>query len=249
MGFHGGGHLVQQFFVEELSQETVVTGEELQHMQVLRLQIGEEIFLTDGTQLAKGKLLCLDKKEARVELLEYLQSTEPPYNITLYQGLPKGEKMEVIIQKAVELGVKRIVPVQTARSVVKWDKERSKNKIERFNRVALGACKQSHRVVRPEVTEPISFAEFLPEWQSFTGLKLAFWEEGNASLPEAMQEIPKDVAILIGPEGGLSKEEAISLQSPLFTLGPRILRTETASVAALAMLLFALELKGENHSP
>ena len=247
MGGFGGGHLVQQFFVSQVQLETTITGEELKHMQVLRLQVGEEILLSDGKKLYRGEVLSLGKQEAKVKVLAEMPSSEPPYHIPLYQGLPKGDKINFIVQKAVELGVSRIVPVQTERSVVKWDNKSAKNKIERLNRVALEAAKQSHRVVKPEVSMPLLWSEFVAKWHDFSGLKLVFWEQGYDHLNKAFLESPEKIGIVIGPEGGLSKEEALALESPLYTLGPRILRTETASIAALSMLMFALELKGEKH--
>jgi len=239
---------VQQFFVDRIEHVTDVVGDEVKHMHVLRLKVGDEVLLSDGTRLAKCLLTDLQKTRAQFELIAEVPSTEPPYEITLFQGLPKGDKLDLIVQKAVELGAAKIVPVQTSRTVVKWDEHKARSKVERLNKIALEAAKQSHRVVRPAVEELRSWQVFLDKWQEHGGLKLVFWEESTGDLRDAFSETPEKVAILIGPEGGLCPEEIKELNAPTYTLGPRILRTETAPIAALACLMFGLEMKGENRT-
>lgn len=247
MGGFGGEDLVQQFFVDQIQDLTEVVGEEVKHMHVLRLKNGEEVYLSDGKKLVKGILEDLQKTRAKFRVICEVPSSEPPYEITLFQGLPKADKLDLIVQKAVELGVAKIVPVQTSRSIVKWDDTKALNKVNRLNRIAQEAAKQSHRVILPIVEMPVSWPVFLERWFKEEGLKLVFWEEGSSNLVQAFVETPKKVAVFIGPEGALSKDEVDKLQVLTYTLGPRILRTETAGIVALAHLMFGLEMKGENY--
>lgn len=236
---------MQQFFVDAIQDTTIVSGDEFNHLRVLRLKVGERLYLSDGKKLALGQISRLDKDQAYVEFVNEIPSTEPPYEIVLYQGIPKGDKMDFIVQKAIELGVRRIVPVHTKRSVAKWDKDKSKKKIERLNRVAIEAAKQSHRVVAPVVEEPLSWKEFVVSWNELSGLKLVFWEVASEKLCNAFRAKPNLVSLLIGPEGGLSEEEISDLNTPTYTLGKRILRTETAGIVALSQIMYGLELEGD----
>ncbi len=244
---------MQQFFVSKplplLGIELEISDEQVQHMQVLRLKRGEKLLLSDGNRLVEGQLLLLDKNKAKIQITAEHKSTEPPYNITLFQGLPKGDKLDFIVQKAVELGVHQVIPVQTSLSVSRWAKDKTSHKIQRLNRIALEAAKQAHRVKCPKVEDLLLWPEFLEKWHNLSGLKLAFWEEAQPdsfSLQRVLKEKPEEVFLLIGPEGGLSKEEVSALASPCYSLGPRILRTETASLTALAIIMYSLELKGED---
>ncbi len=244
---------MHQFFVDKplppLGAELEISDDQVKHMQVLRLKKGEKLLLSDESRLVEGQLLFLDKNKAKVQLIAEHKSTEPPYNITLFQGLPKGDKLDFIIQKAVELGVNQVVPVQTSLSVTRWDKDKSLSKIERLNRIALEAAKQAHRVKCPQVESLLLWPEFVEKWHNLSGLKLIFWESAAADsffLKQVLKGKPSEVFLFVGPEGGLAEEEIRALGSPYYSLGPRILRTETASLAALAIVMYSLELKGED---
>ena len=171
------------------------------------------------------------------------QSRELPIKVYLYQGLAKGDKMENIIQKNVELGVYKIVPVFSERCVVKPGKD---SKIDRWQKIALEAARQSGRGIIPEVASPMSFMEALKDADD-KALKLFPWEEEHGqTLKHVIDGTTFDsAAVFIGPEGGFSEDEAQSAKDAglsLVTLGRRILRTETAGPAVLAMLLYHNEL-------
>jgi 16S rRNA (uracil1498-N3)-methyltransferase len=171
--------------------------------------------------------------------------SEPSLRVTLYQGLPKGDKLEWIIEKAVELGASRIVPVLMQRSVSRPDAKSAARKHERYGKLALSAAKQCGRGVIPEVAPMVSFREMLPLLDGHD-MVIFFYECGGQPLAQAVARIRegglRDIAIVIGPEGGFDLEEAATLtEAGAFTatLGKRILRTETAPLAALAALMYA----------
>jgi 16S rRNA (uracil1498-N3)-methyltransferase len=170
-------------------------------------------------------------------------STESPVAITLAQGLPKGRKFELIIQKAVELGVERIVPLAMARTVVRLEGKRASEKLERWRRIAREAAKQCRRTFLPEV-EPLSgleaFLEALGPPRP-AQMRLLLWEEASEPLRELLSRSgsPEAIICIVGPEGGIEPEEASLATRAGFapaSLGPRILRTETAPLALLAIL-------------
>lgn len=191
MGGFGGEDLVQQFFVDRIEHVTDVVGDEVKHMHVLRLKVGDEVLLSDGTRLAKCLLTDLQKTRAQFELIAEVPSTEPPYEITLFQGLPKGDKLDLIVQKAVELGAAKIVPVQTSRTVVKWDEHKARSKVERLNKIALEAAKQSHRVVRPAVEELCSWQVFWISGRSTADLNWSFGRKAPETLEMPSAKHPR----------------------------------------------------------
>jgi 16S rRNA (uracil1498-N3)-methyltransferase len=195
-----------------------------------------------------------DPSVKRIEL-ELSQGTpntsEPPYEACLCQGLPKGDKMSSVIQKAVELGASEIRPISCARSVVKISARDTSEKTQRWQKVSLEAARQSGRGIVPRVMNPLSFAEAVDEVCCGKGLLLIPWEEERSvSLYEVLEPFAKcqnypRISIFIGPEGGFDPKEveyAISKGAVTVSLGRRILRTETAGPAVLAMLLYRLEL-------
>jgi 16S rRNA (uracil1498-N3)-methyltransferase len=173
---------------------------------------------------------------------ERVVATERGPRITLYQGIPKGEKLELILQKCTELGVAEIVPFIAARSVSRPSSERLKEKLERWRRIAMEAARQSKRVTVPEINFAPDMAELCQHADH--DVKLLLWEEERSlSLKQILGELghPERVAVVIGPEGGLSSEEvAIALKFGFrsITLGKRIVRTETAGLAIVAILQF-----------
>lgn len=176
-----------------------------------------------------------------LRLLDELPSTEARLRITLYQGLPKAEKMELIVQKAVELGAAAVMPVSMSRCVVQLNQKDGTKKQERWQRIAREACKQSGRCLQMPVEAPISFKELLRRLPGYSAA-IVPWEDARGySLPRLREELPdlRELAVVIGPEGGMSEEEVAQMRSagclPV-TLGPRILRTETAGLAALSAL-------------
>lgn len=223
----------------EVGREYPLSKQEEQHaLKTLRLKAGQEIEVFDG---AGARFLAELLQGARVRVTEGLPSNEPPVELTLLQGLPKADKMEWIIQKATELGVSRVVPVKMARCVVKWDPKDEK-RIERMRRIALEAAKQCGRGRVAEVTPPMPLAAALQQYAP-TSLLMAPWEEAtDGSLKEihGLHESARRIALVIGPEGGMEAAEASLCQAAgghLVTLGRRILRTETAALASIAVIM------------
>jgi len=226
-----------------------ILGKEAHHIaNVLRLKEGTTVGLFDGFGYkAIGSILSVTSDRVLVELTnDRVANTEPPVEITLYQALPKKDKLELIIQKATELGVTNIVPIITKRTIVNIDGEKSKKKVERWNKIAQEACKQSGRAYVPQISEPISFKNVFCDLKTELNL-MPYEAETEKSLKQVLKSytvsIPRSIGIFIGPEGGWDKEEvsmAVDKGIIPVTLGPRILRTETASLAVLTLVLYEL---------
>lgn len=243
-----------QFFVspEQIQgNRVIISGKDVNHIKnVLRMKSGEEINVKTG----------MDGKEYRCGILEFTEEevicelyfvkeedVELPVRVSLFQGLPKSDKMEWIIQKAVELGVYEIIPVASKRAVVKLDEKKAKSKTIRWQGISEAAAKQSKRAVVPQVTLPMSFREALAYCRNMD-VKLIPYElaKDMEQTRKAIAGIGKNqsVAVFIGPEGGFAEEEIKEAKAegmlPV-TLGKRILRTETAGMCVLAFLLYQLE--------
>lgn len=244
------------FFVERSQIDTenktaYIEGSDYNHVKnVLRLSPGEEISLSDGESDNEYRVCVKDFTEERVicELLFIKESdVELPIRITLMQALAKGDKMETVVQKAVELGAYSIVPVKTERCVVKWDDKKADSKIKRLNTIAEAAAKQSQRGIIPEVTDALTFKEAIDAVKDFD-IKLMPYEmaEGMEKTREILSKIGSGmrVAVLIGPEGGFAGSEveyAAENGFEIITLGKRILRTETAGMTVLSILSYLTE--------
>lgn len=250
------------FFVEpsQVHEEYVeILGGDVNHMKnVLRMKVGEEITVSDGfghEYLCRVEELLEDS--VHVGILERREvSVELPSRLILFQCLPKGDKLELIIQKAVELGASEIVPVASRRCVVKLDAKKEANKRKRWQAIAESAAKQSGRAIVPDVKPVVKFSQALTQAELLDVRLIPYecadelLEDGHSS---AMQKTRKllsgirrgqSVGIFIGPEGGLDKEEvdaAIAAGVKPITLGKRILRTETAGLCILSVLMFQLE--------
>ncbi len=232
-----------RFFVENIEGEMLtITGDDARHIgRSLRMRPGEELTLCDtcGTDC-----LCVvdtvSESAVTVRVVERRPSdTEPTVAVTLYQGYPKGDKLETIIEKAVELGVSRIVPVLTERSVARPDDKSAARKLERWQRRALEAAKQCGRGRIPQVEPMIAFSA-LPECMKTHDTALFCYELGGKPFARVLAQTERDVGIFIGPEGGIAHGEAqalIEAGAVPVTLGKRILRTETAPLAALTAVM------------
>lgn len=230
--------------------EIILTGPDVNHIRnVLRMRAGEELLVSDG----QGREYhCILKEAAENEVRARIcgkqeETAELPSKITLFQGLAKGDRMDFIIQKCVELGVYRIVPVETKRTVVKLDARKEESRRKRWRSISESAAKQSGRGIIPEIAEVKSFREALKEAGELD-VRLIPYEkaEDMAHTRQILSEIPEGAAIgiFIGPEGGFEEEEieqAMAAGAEPITLGRRILRTETAGMAVLAMLGYLLE--------
>jgi len=245
-----------QFFVkpDQINMDmhrVFITGPDVNHIRnVLRMRPGEEISVSNGVDekeyrcgiisLEDGMITCELRfvKEGGVEL---------PSRVYLFQGLPKADKMELIIQKAVELGVYEIIPVASNRCVVKLDDNKAKSKVQRWQQIAESAAKQSKRGIIPKVGEVMSFAQAV-ECAGELDIKLIPYElaEGMDRTKEIISGLRagQSVAVFIGPEGGFEEKEiarAMDAGIEPITLGRRILRTETAGFTVLAWIMYQLE--------
>ncbi len=241
------------FFVspENIAENSVtVTGDDVNHIKnVLRMKIGEKFVANDGN----GASYCcaiseMNDERVVAEIVDgQLMSNELPVKLVLFQGLPKADKLELIIQKGVELGVSEIYPVEMSRCVVKLDDKKKKNKTARWQSISESAAKQSGRTVIPEIHEPISFANALKVAENFDLLLVPYeCADSMAAFKEKIAEVKENmtVGIFIGPEGGYEESEIEKAQAAggeIVSLGKRILRTETASIAALAICMFNIE--------
>lgn len=233
---------MHKFFTEELDDVfAYIRGDDHKHLsRVLRLKEQDEILINDlKGQDYLGRIETIDKNETKVELREKVpESNESSLKLTLFQGLPKAGKMDLIVQKCTELGVQRIVPVVTERVVVKNSSEFKK--LDRLKRICLEAAKQSKRSVLPEITEPMSFAELLMEMKKLDVFVVPYEnqeEYGFLTLKKELANI-RSMGIFVGPEGGFTEKEIDLLKdkgAKILTLGNRILRTETAGFTAVAM--------------
>ena len=248
------------FFVEpdQISDKSVIiTGEDVNHIKnVIRLKVGDEISISNGidgrdyrfgiASMTDTEILCELRfiKEDGVEL---------PSKVYLFQGLPKGDKMELIIQKLVELGVFEIIPVAMKRCVVKLDDKKAKSKIVRWQSISEAAAKQSKRGVVPQIHDVMSFQTAL-EYAQTMDVKLVPYEmeetldgaSGMAGTKKIIEGLKpgQSVAVFIGPEGGFEESEiqaAIDAGMKPITLGKRILRTETAGMTVMSWLMYQLE--------
>jgi len=245
-----------QFFVDQaqidIENKTVmITGADVNHVKnVLRMKVGEELAVSNGQDGKEYRCAIRAFHEAAVECeLRFIKEdgVELAAKIYLFQGLPKADKLELIIQKAVELGVYQVIPVETKRSIVKLDEKKAKAKTARWQQISEAAAKQSKRGIIPEIKEPMSFVKALQMAEAMD-VKLIPYElaegmEKTRSLIEGIKP-GQSIAIFIGPEGGFDEAEVAAAQQagiePI-TLGRRILRTETAPLAILAWLGYWLE--------
>ncbi|MDD6310548.1 MAG: RsmE family RNA methyltransferase [Firmicutes bacterium] len=224
--------------------------DDLHHMvKVLRLKEGDEIDVSDSIEWEyRAVIESLDKNEAQLKILDKQAfASEPELKVTLFQGVPKQGKMETIVQKCVELGVYEIVPVFMDRTVV-VDKGNFSKKVQRWNKVSAEAVKQCKRGIIPEVAEAVKSKDMLNMLSDFDLVLLPYENEKGTTIKDVLRNIDKkirSVAIIIGPEGGFSDNEAdmiVSCGGESVTLGKTILRTETAGMAALSMVMYELEL-------
>ncbi len=213
-------------------------GDALQHLRARRLRPGAELTVFDGNGGEyRARLETLERREATVRLLRHEScEAEPPMPLVLLQGIAKGDRMDLAVQKAVELGITRIVPVFTEHTVVRLDSERIHKRRTHWQRVAISACEQCGRNRLPAVDTPMSLDQ---AWGTVHDLQGVVLDPTNGRSVEALLPPAAGIALLVGPEGGLSETEVSAATDRGFQglrLGPRVLRTETATLAALAVL-------------
>ena len=264
---------MQHFFTSPENireKEIIITGDDVNHIKnVLRMKPGEEISVSNGEDMKEYRCEISSIEDDRVVCtLMFVKESgvELPVNVTLFQGLPKGDKMETIIQKCTELGIYSVVPVNTKRCVMKLDPKKEKSRIARWQGIAEAAAKQSQRGVIPEVKPVMSFKEAVNLASGFEAKSIPYemaegmndtknWIESvinsatdyiSKSADSSTKPVTKPgVAVFIGPEGGFTEEEVEYARNAGITpisLGKRILRTETAGMTVMSILMYELEI-------
>jgi len=246
---------MHRFFVEsnQLNNSLIrIYGNDYNHIHnVLRMKPGEEVLVCDGSD---KEYLCqiidyhTDEEMVELKIADIFgNARELPARITLFQGYPKGDKIETIVQKAVELGVYEIVPVMMKRSIVKLDDKKAKKKVERLNGIALSAAKQSKRGIIPKVCDVMTWQEAVRYAETMEYVLLPYEQaEGMTHSRELLRAAKgkQSIAVFIGPEGGFDMSEVELIESiggKTLSLGHRILRTETAGMTIMSLLMFILE--------
>lgn len=244
---------MQHFFVtpdQVQGDRITILGSDVKHMKnVLRMHIGEQVTINDGNNIS---YLCrVESYQEDSAILhieeEQMTDTELASHIYLFQGLPKQDKMELIVQKAVELGVYEVIPVATKRAVVKLDEKKALKKVARWQQIAECAAKQAARGYIPKVHNLMNYKEALSYAEDLDVVFIPYeLAEGMKETKRLIEEIHpgESIGIFIGPEGGFEVEEveaAIAMGAKSITLGKRILRTETAGLTTLSILMFHLE--------
>ena len=238
-----------RFFIENVSGDFItISGQDASHIvKSLRMKPGDSLTVCGGQGV---DFICeiaeITDNSVLLKVIDKVATdSEPSVRITLYQGYPKGDKLELIIEKSIELGVNRIVPVLMQRSVSRPDAKSAVKKHERHQKLALSAAKQCGRGIIPEVGQMISFRQMTAELAEHQAV-IFFYECGGEPLSAVIEKIKSqkitDIAIVIGPEGGFDPVEADALKESgamTATLGKRILRTETAPLAAISAIMFA----------
>ena len=230
-----------------------ISGADFNHIKnVLRMNIGEEFLVSCNGNSDLCRVQCIQSDTVIAEIIEQNhQNTNLPIKIHLFQGLPKSDKLELIIQKAVELGACSVTPVAMKRSIVKIDEKKKKSKVERWQAIATAAAKQSKRSFVPEVHNILSYKDMLTATKDLDLLLVPYeCAEGMNATKQALSEIKSgmSVGILIGPEGGFEPGEidaACDAGGKVISLGSRILRCETAAITAMSMCMLYSEMNLE----
>lgn len=232
------------FFTEEEidTNKYIITGENAKHIRVLRMRNGEELTLVTPLGIQHDCVIAdVNQTQVVVDVLgSHPCENEPDVFVTLYQALPKGDKMDYIVQKCVELGVSRIVPVMSSRCVSRPDEKSLKKKTARWQKIALQAAMQSRRGIIPEVCQCVSLKQ-AAELTGENDKTVFFYELGGDSVKNILADKPKTIGMFIGSEGGFEESEAelvLSNGAVAATLGKRILRAETAPLAALSVIMY-----------
>ncbi len=233
--------------MEDVQGDSLVIREDAHHiLHVLRKELGDHLTVCDGhgqdyeceiVSASAGEVCCRILHQQNAE-------TEPAVKLTLFQGLPKAEKMEWLLQKGVEIGISEFVPVATERSVVKLDGKKAEGKLVRWNKIAQSAAKQSGRGILPEVKNVMTVAQAIKIFDKYDMILVLYEEDRGRSLKVILREqkaVPEKIALWIGPEGGFDPsevEQLVRAGAVTAGLGPRILRTETAGMTAAALILY-----------
>ena len=252
----GKVHPMQRYFVNGPSENGrfYIEGEDYHHIvRVMRMKQGDQIIcVSPKGESALCEIAEITGEQAVADIVQWnVESSELPVHITIASGLPKGDKLELIIQKGTELGAFSFVPFVAARSVVKWDEKKSSKKVDRWQKISKEAAEQSHRSTIPNVASPIPFSELVKVAEGYDYKLIAYEEEAKQGETSVLSEVfnkmrqKESLIIIFGPEGGLTEKEVAILQDNGFLscgLGPRILRTETAPLYLLSAASYHFEL-------
>ena len=250
--------MMQRYFVnkEQINENTIsIVGDDVHHItRVLRMTEGDEILCScqDTKKTAHCKIDEISNEQIIAHVVKWVEAnSELPVRVTIASGLPKGDKLEWIIQKGTELGAESFIPFNAARSIVKWDEKKGGKKVERWSKIAKEAAEQSHRVTIPTIHAPFSFKQLCEVSTQYDKKIVAYEEAAKRGEKSAFARVLKEmkanesVLIVFGPEGGLSEKEVDTLLDIGFvscSFGPRILRTETAPLYGLAAISYHFEL-------
>ena len=245
-----------KFFVKnnQIENNTIqILGTDVNHIKnVLRLKENDEIEICDSDEQQSYlcKITKLEEGFVKCDIVNKIEeSRESNIEVTIFQGLPKADKMELIIQKSVELGVYDITPVEMARCVVKLNDKDKTKKIERWNKISEVAAKQSQRDIIPKINNIIKISELANIISQYDGIILAYEKEKDYTIKQELQKLKmqnaQKIGIVIGPEGGLEEKEVEMLKNngaSVITLGKRILRTETVALNVLSNIIYEFEM-------
>ncbi|MGF3103770.1 16S rRNA (uracil(1498)-N(3))-methyltransferase [Rossellomorea sp. DUT-2] len=246
---------MQRYFINDTYRENdpiTITGDDYHHIvRVMRMKEDDEVYAVFKDQAsAIARIETISSDSVELSIVKWETTTkELPIKVTIASGLPKGDKLELIFQKGTELGATQFIPFNADRSIVKWDDKKAKKKVERWEKIVKEAAEQSHRLLVPDVSAPISLKQLI---QAQFDYKLIAYEEearagekGNLSKVLSTIEHGQSVLVVFGPEGGLTEKEVEMCKNEGFIpcgLGPRILRTETAPLYVLSAISYQLEL-------
>lgn len=250
---------MHKFFVNPesiIGDTALIIGDDVKHIyKVLRLQQGEKIGINNSNgKEYLGEIEEVTKVQVRVKILEQLTTNnESLIEVTLFQGLPKSSKMDFIVQKCTEIGISRMTPLITERVIVKNEIGEFK-KVDRWQKIALEAAKQSKRTIIPKIDTPIEFEDLKSQIKCMDLVIVPYENEKGTGIKKVIRDLHekdkiKKIGIVIGPEGGFEEEEIqelISLNAKIVTLGPRIMRTETAGMVSLSLIMYELGDLGGN---
>ncbi len=246
---------MQRYFVDEAMREGAftVSGDNAKHIsKVMRMTAGEEIIIVNEGIAHVCTIASIDTEVIATPTGRTIPSPEMPVQVTIACGLPKGDKLELIAQKGTELGMYTLLPFAAERSIVKWDEKKGKKNRERLQKIAQEAAEQSHRTHVPMVEAPISFKQLVARISEFDAVFIADEEDAKAEkrtrFAEKLKNVhdnkSKSILCIFGPEGGISRKEAEALAAAgaqIMSLGPRILRAETAPLYALSAISYEFE--------
>ncbi len=243
---------MNHFFVKSSNiqgDSAIIEGEDVRHVTgSLRLEAGDQLTIADNQEDKYiAEIIDISEDLVQLKIMDKIdRRIEPKTKVTLVQGLPKSKKMDLIVQKCTELGIDKIIPVDTKRTIVNLKPSKAKRRQDRWQKIAKEAAKQSGRAKVPQIQELSNLDNLVESFLDYDLVVVPWEDEGNLGLKEILSKnrTARKILVIIGPEGGLAVEEVDKIKAARaysVSLGPRILRTETAGIAALSMILYELD--------